>query len=447
MFRIVAIVPLVLGVLSCGPKIKVNPDAGEPEEDAGVVVDAGRPRGDDPPKGWSVALALPAGAAATTILGAHVSSTGDQFGQPLIAALYEDPNGDATYDDSRVIFSRWDGQAKAFTEPTTVEVVGGTATVGAIPNRDLSISRDPDTGRIAIAYIKPQDGSVRLAVSDDDGVNFSLSTVSSGNAPSNATVIVSGGKTWVAWIEAGTVQLRTRSGDDAFTPSTAPGAHVTLGTVSLQLDAAGHAGVAWVNSEATGTAPSSIAFWRPGSSTATTVDTTPLTDFSKPTFRPSVSLAFDGEVPVVAYHLRKEPEAAQPDPTIELWFARATDASGSSWGAPVAIPRNSTGSVSNTTAWFQAIDVQASRVVIAADWAANGATSACRGPKLAVSTDDGATFQTCSPGGQTMASPVTLGGNWISLWPYSPTKETIVFAYDSRANPLLGPGVVMWREP
>jgi hypothetical protein len=66
-----------------------------------------------------------------------VTSIGDQFGQPLIAALYEDPNGDLNYDDNRVIFTRWDGVAKAF----TTSGWSTTASRQATPGRACSVLR------------------------------------------------------------------------------------------------------------------------------------------------------------------------------------------------------------------------------------------------------------------------------------------------------------------
>src|SRR5574337_82989 len=99
MVRIATSSLLSICLFACGPRIKPVVDAGA--EDAGVEeVDAGRQRGDDPPNGWQMAVELPAGAAPSTKLGISVSAIGDQFNQPVIAYLYEDPNGDLNYDDN-----------------------------------------------------------------------------------------------------------------------------------------------------------------------------------------------------------------------------------------------------------------------------------------------------------------------------------------------------------
>lgn len=443
MFRLVLVATLSLGLLACGPRTPKF-DAGV-EEDAGTMeVDAGRQRGDDPPTGWQVIAPLPAGAATSTRLGPSVASAPDQFAQPLVAALSEDPNGDLNYDDNKVVFTRWDGTAKAFTALQTVEVVGGGASQH--PDRQISIARDAMTGRIGIAYVKSQDNVIRLAVSDDEGANFSLSTVSDGTAAlvSNPSLALRNGEAHVTWLQGSDVQYRKRVGTGAFTP-TSPGAIVTGGKpIALALDGAGNPGVAFFSFVAPDSAE--LAFWRPGSAPTVVATADGLGDLGNQDRAPSVSLTFAGTTPHLAYHLRKV--APTPgDMDTELWYAKATDAAGTTWSTPVAIPRNGglSGGVMqyHSTRYYQALTLDESgRVNIAANFAALGAQTACGGPKLARSTD-GTSFMTCSPQG----SPMQQGGSWISMWPYKTGKQTLIFAYETRNNPSIGAGIVMWREP
>ena len=335
MLRITCCVLFSVSLLACGPRTPPRPDAGE-EVDAGMEPDAGRLAGDDLPNGWQVAAELPAGAAPSTRLGISVAAVGDQFEYPLIAALYEDPNGDLNYDDNRIVYTRWDGVTKAFEPLKTIEVVGGAAST--LPNRQISIARDPQTGRIGVAYIKPQNNAVRLAVSDDEGANFSLSTLSEPVAAlmSNPSLALAGDTAHVAWSQGSELMYRKRVGAGALVAQS-PGTIVLGGrAVSLAVDSAGNAGVAFFVAAANNSAD--LAFWRPGSPPAVVASadgldstaTTPPQDFT-----PSVSLTFVGTTPHLAYHLRK---LADEDAT-ELCYLAATD-SGATWSAPVGVPRN-----------------------------------------------------------------------------------------------------------
>jgi hypothetical protein len=433
--RLASLSVLSICLLACGPRPRPMFDAGM-EEDAGMEVDAGRQRGDDPPNGWQVALELPAAAAPSTKLGISVSAVGDQFNHPMIAALYEDPNGDLNYDDNRVVYTRWDGVAKVFEPMKTIEVVGGAAFVH--PNRQISIARDAESGRIGIAYIKPQDNTVRVAISDDEGVNFSLLTVSDTGvaaAMSNPSLALQGGATHVGFLQGSEIKYRKKVGTAAFVEET-PSAIVAGGqSLSLAVDSAGNPALAFFVS-VNGTS-ADLAFWRPGSS-ANVIASADMLDLSVSGREPSVTLTFVGTTPHLAYHLRKLADAG----ATELWYVKSTD-SGSTWATPVAIPRNSSGVDFHSTRYYQALAIEPSgRVSIAAPWSFTGTQINCNGPKLSRSPD-GITFSTCSP----MGTPIQRGGEWINLWTHKPGKQTLVFHYDSRTNPSIKAGVVMWREP
>ncbi|MEW6430452.1 MAG: hypothetical protein AB1730_02990 [Myxococcota bacterium] len=432
-----------LALLTACPRPKFVSDAG-PEEDAGVDagVDAGWPKGDDPPTGWSVIQELPASAMAGTRLGVSVSSAPDQHGQPLVAYLEDDPNGDGTRQDTRLLFTRWNGAAPGYTAPKQVEVVGAIDV--ANPHRQVSIARDADTGRIGIAYVREMDNVVRFAWSDDDGANFSLQNVSAvpSAAPvSNPSLVMTRGTAAIAFVQGSDLVVRRRAVDGTWSEEKAPGTLAVQAPVSLAIDADGAPAVAFFKDALGGLAE--LVYWRPGSASVHTIATSGAVDVSQADRLPSVTLTFVGAVPHVAYHLRNVAPDPMNDQTPELFYAKATDSTGSSWATPVAIPRNGNGVTYHSTRYYQGLTVEASgRTRVAANFAANGALTMCGGPKLARS-DDGATFTTCAPTG----SPIQFGGEWLSLWQHAPGKLTLIFHYDNRANANLKPGVVMWREP
>lgn len=431
-----------LALLTACPRPRPIIDAG-PDEDAGVDagVDAGWPKGDDPPTGWSVIEELPASATTATRLGVSVASAPDNHGQPLVAYLEDDPNGDGQRQDTRLLFTRWNGSAPGFTTPKQIEVVGAIDV--ANPARQVSIARDEDTARIGIAYVREMDNVVRYAWSDDEGANFSLqnvSTVPSAALVSNPSLAMKGDTAMIAYVHGSELVYSKRTGSGTWSQDTAPSTIALQDPVSLALDSDGQPGIAFFKDALGGFAE--LVFWRPGSPVRT-IATSGAVDVSTADKRPSVTLTFVGNVPHVAYHLRNVEPDPVSDQTPELFYAKATDSSGASWSTPVGMPRNGNGVTYHSTRYYQGVTVEASgRTRVAGYFAANGALTMCGGPKLSKS-DDGATFTTCSP----TSSPIQFGGEWLSLWQHAPGKLTLIFHYDNRANANLKPGVVMWREP
>ncbi len=441
MTRCLALLAFSALVMACGPRHQTV-DAGPDDAGIDAGVDAGRVRGDDPPTGWSVAIPTPADAGSLTHYGVSVSSTGDQFGQPLIAGLIDDPNADGDRSDTRLIFTRWDGTARAFAPSQLIEVVGAIDV--SHPNRQVSIARDDVTGRIGIAYVK-SDQSLRLAFSDDEGANFTLVAVStSPGAYSNPSLVLHDGVTHLAYQKGTTLTYAT--GASSLVEQPVPGPAVGLAApVSLVLDSAFEPGVAYFQLVGAGPA-AAVAFWRPGSMPTVIADSNGV-DVSPSLLRPSVALTFVGTTPHVAYHLRRTVET-NTDSDPELFYAVATDGTGTTWKTPVAIPRNDTGlGAFHSTRWYEAIAVDTmGNLAIGANFYLHGGVTLCGGPKLARSTD-GLTFQTCAPN----PTPVQFAGTWLTMWHHRPGKLTMVFAYDlpegSRANPLIKPGFLIWREP
>ncbi len=218
-----------------------------------------------------------------------------------------------------------------------------------------------------------------------------------------------------------------------------PGTIVLGGrAVSLAVDSAGNAGVAFFVAAANNSAD--LAFWRPGSPPAVvaSADGLDLTATTPPQDH-ALGLA----------HLRGHHAAPRLPPAQagrrrrhRFLVPGATD-SGRTWSAPVGIPRNGSALGTHSTQNYQAIAIgPGNRVSIAAPWSAVGTATNCLGPKLARSTD-GLKFTTCSP----MGSPIQRREDWMTMWSHKAGKETIVFSYDNAGQPQMKAGITVWREP
>jgi hypothetical protein len=452
MRRVLALSILAVSFVACGPRPRpmiIEDDAGLPME----TPDAGRQRGMEPPTGFSVVAEQPVGQGR---FGVSAASAPDQFNQPLVAAVWDDPNGDGQRSDTRVVFTRWNGETKAFEMVKTIEVVGEIDL--SHPNRQVSVARDAMTGRIGVAYVKAGAG-VRYAFSDDEGANFSLSTVGmdpGAGDPSNPVLALRSGTSHVAYVTSTEqVLYRTRSGSTGtFSEATAPvtaGQASSFGPIALALDGAGNPGLAYFTKGAS--LRGTLAFWRPGSASATTITDSNMTDVLMPaTRRPSVSLVFVGTTPRVAFHLlRADPVVgmggAEPmtDSNAELWTSVASDASGTSWSAPVGMPRtgNLVAMRFNSTRWYQGLAVHPNgSMTLAAAFLGNGTTNTLcgGGPKISTSPN-GTTFTTCVP----MNTTFGQSGEWLSLYGHAPNKVTITFFYEQAV--MMRNQIVLYREP
>jgi len=442
---------------ACGHKVVPPYDAGTPDggDDSGTP-DAGRTKGEDPPTGFSTAIELPDSTAATLRVGVSASVLLDQFAQPMIACINTDPNGDGNPGDTQVIFTRWNGVTKKYETPVNLATIGDVDL--SEPSQQVSLARDETNGMLYVAFVTA-DKQVRVAYSSDEGATWSLETVS--NNPNNHVlwnpqVAAHGGSVHVAWQEAGArcsgagcndVVCRMKTGSGAYGPNMIfpiPTGYdgAVLAPFQVAADKAGNPGVVAAFEQSAGM-DVGIAFWRPGTSTATVIASSMGTDNSTATTKPSASLAFDSNaVPRVAYHL------LTPTANAQLWYAAATTVDGTTWSTPVAMPRNSAGTTYEGTRWYQSLAIDSTgKLAIGANHASSPIPQPCTGgPKIARSSD-GTSWTVCRPDTTTTTSTFGFAGEWVRAGFHAPGKVTLGFTYENRSNPLVKGGVVIWRDP
>ncbi len=442
-------------LLACGRPQRVY-DGGFEDAGSDAGIDAGRPKGEDPPPGYSLALELPGNAAITSRLGVATSMVLDQNQQPMLAVLSVDPNGDGSREDDQLLFTRWDGVENAWSSPRQIAVVGPVDI--SEPNRPVSLARDAVTGAIAIAFVAQNDHAIRLATSADDGETWSLDVASESNAGTDAltspVIALNNGEMHVAYHQAnvgcafagcGAVKYRKRTGMNTFGAVTSPAVQGTgtarAASVSMALDSAGAPGVAFMYGTEDGSDVRPM-YWRPSDAQALAImpSDPSFNAWATPELRNSVSLVYAGLVPHVAFHLR----TSQLDGL--LWYATLPSGS-QTWSTPLAMPRNGGVGMLDETRWYQAIVADAQgNIAVAAQFAkTTGQPQMCGGPKLTRGSVIGG-LVTCAPDNQRKFG---YAGASVNLARRTSGRLVMAFPYENRANPSLNnkAGVVLWWEP
>ncbi|MFT3836122.1 MAG: hypothetical protein QM723_03880 [Myxococcaceae bacterium] len=448
-----------LALVACGGKKPPPPPVDGGMDDGGTdsgIPDAGRPRGMDPASGFTVALPLPDSTATTLRVGVSAALALDQYGQPMLACVNTDPNGDGAPDDNQVVFTRWNGVTKAYEPPVILSTVGDIDV--ADPSQQVSLARDSVSGTIYAAFVN-QDKAVKVAYSLDEGKTWSQETASDNpgaHTLKNPQVAAHGDTVFVAYLEADSrctgagcsdIVWRSRTGSGSYSaratmPVPAGYDGATLTPYQLAVDSQGKAAIAAAFEQTAGL-DVAIGFFRTEQTSSALVTTSGSTDNTATNDKPSVSLAFDGaNVPSVAFHL------LTPTANTQLWYATASASDGAVWGAPVAIPRNSAGAGMEGTRWYQSLAIDSNgKRVIGADHESSPTPQQCSGgPKIARS-NDGNTWTVCRPDTGGATGTFGFAGEFIHAGFHAAGKATLLFNYENRSNPTIHAGVILWRDP
>jgi hypothetical protein len=388
-------------------RFRVRARVGDQLGDASNVVTVGAPQ-----PGFSVIA--PAPTSEPERYGMNVDLALDPNGDPAVAFVHADPNGDSDPGDSKILFVRWDRANYTWTEVTevTTNVAPGTTVTPSI-----ALSIDASGG----AWIAFGDGlwtNLRIASLPAGAANWQTSTVQSGaDAATFMSVdFVATGSTGHLLFSGNGHELAyatgaLSAGAASWTVTDVPAAgptdgdpHIGLPAASLAVDSAGGVGVGYVTTSAT---TSIASFWRPGGSAEVAFDSGAFVGDGL-----SVGLAFAGSDPVLAATL---PTSFEPeDPSMA--FARKT---GSNWSTRTTVPFD--GSVYAGAA--TQVAVSGTEFAIIYDSTSGAGGNVCGNPKLSRSSD-GTSWTTCSPDTNNSRGDVTLysrvaptgAGDFYAAW-------------------------------
>jgi len=406
-----------------------------------------------PPAVPQLAVAKPMNQGAVYQYGVHTSLVEDENDDPAIAYVGQFSTL-GSGDVGKLYFVRWNRRDYHWDAPAVVEDQLGELTFDH-PNRQASLARDVSNGRYGLAYNVGYT-QIWLAYSADGGLTWAKELVSDrpGGESSNPTLALAGDETHLAYwdwcskadlsglacgseVDSHALVYRHRSGAAGtlgylLSPSL-PQCQDAKPWLDLALDANGAPGIAYFQRAISGLdAPYgynvSLAFWRPGQAASLVTDS-----MNEQNDTSSVSLAFRGTQPVLAYHLAR----AVPPTANDLWLSQSSD--GLSWGAPLPLPRDGT----DVTNWYQSLAIDtAGTASIAAYFASGSGGGQFGGPKL-LRSPDLATWTVSGPAPATLPS---FAGAYVDTAYTENGKLDLAFFYDA-GDPTFGDGVVYWREP
>jgi hypothetical protein len=402
-----------------------------------------------PPSGFHAIAARPADRPDTS-LGRFITATLDANGDPAIAFVYNDPNGDGKADDTQLMFTAWDRAAYKWREPVAVWTIGNFDPRPPAPC--LSLTRDAQTGAYGIAWVNPEDHkNTHMAVSHDDGATWTVKTAfNNQQTTSSPSLAFFGGKAFLTLEQDKTMQIIYTSGGidedpyqwhGGFAPML-PGNNAVSKATSLALDETGAPAIAYWQKPGNSNVWT-LTFWRlefGGAARDAGVNPPPnvkpiiVTDTGTSNYPPDgVILTFAGTQPRIMLDSRLDKA------TIPSHYSTISNDGGSTWSAPVNVPDDGNQHLGGYMSFAVTKDGHAA---FAGDVAGgNFQNMKCSWPKLARSTNF-SSWTTCAPQGAQYPMVRTLWGTVI----YSPSGMLYLFFQARQTNPAQGlpAGVLVW---
>ncbi|GAC1383584.1 MAG: hypothetical protein NVSMB42_00380 [Herpetosiphon sp.] len=350
---------------------------------------------------------------------------------PVIAFVWIDPNGTLNRTESLLQVVRWDGAQRKWSTPVTVDTVGDINT--SFPTRQVSLAYDRASGLLGLAYTVGST-EIRVATSSNGGQSWTHRTVNTPdlNSVGQPVWALTNGTAYLAYrhdydgptnVLLLTGTLTSGFGAPVQVPGFADTARVSGSPLGLQLDSEGRPALAYMLTGQTGI-NQTLAFWRPGVAQPVTV--TDSNNFQEDF--PTLSLAFDGTRPRLAYILNRDNDFNQT----QLWVSASND--GNSWSQPLRIPADGGDSLDDYTA----LAINNGDSYIATYTNGSNGIRSCGQPKLSHATNF-VNWTTCSPDNSVDAD-------------HNGPYENLLFTPDGKlelANKPVGlaQGVQFWRAP
>ena len=372
---------------------------------------------------------------ANTAFGRLISLALDANGDPAVAFVYVDPNGDGNSADSQLMFASWDRAAYRWKDPVTVAVVGNYDP--RPPVVGVSLARDSDTNAYGVVWADTDNHGINLAVSNDGGESWKTrKAFKDTRSMGGASLALGAGKAHLILAQDAKNTIRYATGALEEDPGTwkvsyAPmlnGANGVARGSALALDGEGKPAVAYWLRPAAGSVWT-LAFWRPGSDSAGKI-----TDNGDGGYPPEgVVLAFAGNQPAVVIDCRLHKDQ------ISQHYSLFSKEQGGTWSQPLPIPDDGHEHISGYMSFAIGPDGKA---VLAGDVVGgNTQNMRCSWPKLS-RTADFSSWTTCSPQGGLRPDARTLWGSVV----FSPHGTLYMVFQNQQFSPqqALPAGLMIW---
>ena len=370
-----------------------------------------------------------------TAFGRLISLTLNANGDPAVAFVYMDPNGDGNYADSQLMFVTWDRAVYRWRDPVVVGVVGNYDP--RPPVVGVSLARDPDTDAYGVVWADTDNHGINLAVSHDGGATWTVrKAITDSRSMGGASLALAGGKAHLILAQDAKNAIRYATGGLDEEPANwqvsyapmLPGTNAVGRGSALALDSAGMPAVAYWQRPATGNVWT-LALWRPGNDTPTRI-----TDNGDSGYPPEgVVMAFAGTQPAVVIDSRLH--RAQ----VAEHYALFSKDQGATWSQPSPIPDDGNEHILG----FMSLAIGPDGKAVLAGDVIGGNTQhmRCSWPKLS-RTSDFTSWTTCSPQGGLRPDARTLWGSVV----FSPNGTLHVVFQNHQFSPAqpLPPGLMIW---